>query len=221
FAEYDAIVIGYGAAGGGAAISAYDSGASVIILEKMSTPGGNSRVSGGGLIFPKDSRDSGRFSEYLRGVCLNTVEPELVDTFVRELMECPDWLREMGGELKAVSISEVFYSKFHPTKTFSGAPGAEGLELALKEVKQTNTCPEPNAGARLWGCLAREVERKGIKVMLSTPAKELVKNQKGEVVGVIAKSEGEDLLIKAKKGVLLALSNSLGLPKAVSLLVLQ
>ena len=201
--EADVIVVGYGSAGGAAAISASENGASVVVLEKMSIPGGNSRVSSGGLIFTKESKDRDRFSQYLKDVCLNTVEPELVDTFVSGLMEYPDWLREMGGELENFGIPEVSCSTFLPNKTFPGIPSAEGLELVLRWIKQTDTCPESTGGARLWGCLAREVERKGIKVMLSTPAKELVKNESGEVVGVIAESEGKSLLIKAKKGVVL------------------
>jgi succinate dehydrogenase/fumarate reductase flavoprotein subunit len=50
---YDVIVVGYGAAGAVSAITAYDNGASVIILEKMPNGGGNSRVSGGNIIIPK------------------------------------------------------------------------------------------------------------------------------------------------------------------------
>lgn len=122
FMEADAIVVGYGSAGGAAAIGAHENGASVIILEKMSIPGGNSRASAGGLSFPKDSKDSGRFGEYLKEVCFNTVEPELIDTFVRGLMEYPDWLREMGGELELFWVPEVSCSVFNPNKTFPGVP---------------------------------------------------------------------------------------------------
>jgi len=201
--ETDVIVVGYGSAGGAAAISASENGASVVILEKMSIPGGNSRVSSGGLSSLKDEKDAGKFAEYLKEVCFNTVEPEIVDTFIEGLVEYPSWLTKIGAEIGDFDIPEVSCSLFDPTLTFPGVPSAEGLELVMKWVKQTETCPEKTGGARLWGCMAREVERRGVKVMLSTPAKELVKNQRGEVVGVIAESEGEDLLVKAKKGVIL------------------
>ena len=46
---YDVIVIGYGFAGAVAAIEASDSGASVLLLEKMQDPGGISICAGGGL----------------------------------------------------------------------------------------------------------------------------------------------------------------------------
>ena len=43
----DVIVAGSGFAGLAAAIEAHDAGASVMILEKMDKPGGNSRINGG------------------------------------------------------------------------------------------------------------------------------------------------------------------------------
>ena len=51
-------------------------------------------------------------------------------------------------------------------------------------------------GNRLWMLLANNVERRGIRVMTSTRAKELVTNEKGEVVGVIAERNGETILLK-------------------------
>lgn len=47
--KYDVIVIGSGFAGLSAAIEAAEAGASVIILEKMKAPGGNSMISDGGM----------------------------------------------------------------------------------------------------------------------------------------------------------------------------
>jgi len=43
--EYDVVVVGWGAAGTAAAVTAHDEGAEVLILEKMSDGGGNTRVS--------------------------------------------------------------------------------------------------------------------------------------------------------------------------------
>jgi flavin-dependent dehydrogenase len=51
--EYDVIVVGWGAAGSAAAVTAHDQGAQVLILEKMPEGGGNTRVCGGNIIIPK------------------------------------------------------------------------------------------------------------------------------------------------------------------------
>ncbi len=50
--EANVVVVGYGGAGAAAAITAHDSGASVIILEKMPEGGGNTRLSVGNFQSP-------------------------------------------------------------------------------------------------------------------------------------------------------------------------
>lgn len=47
--DYDVIVVGAGFAGLSAAIEAHNAGASVILIEKMMAPGGNSTISDGGI----------------------------------------------------------------------------------------------------------------------------------------------------------------------------
>ena len=59
-------------------------------------------------------------------------------------------------------------------------------------------------GPDLWRLLTENVDRRGILVMTETRAEELVKNESGEVTGVIAVTRGEKVLYKAKKAVILA-----------------
>jgi succinate dehydrogenase/fumarate reductase flavoprotein subunit len=201
FMETDVVIIGYGGTGAAAAITAHDNGASVVILEKMPHPGGNTRVAAGMHPQPNDSK---RFADYLKVVNLNTAEPEVVDAFVKGLMELPDWYKGMGGELVDAVNLNVSYSFNVPHPTHPGVSYAKGLKIAERYIGQSKDCPEPTGGARMFGLLQRQVERRGIKVMLSTPVKELVKNQKGEIIGVIAESNGKNVFIKAKKGVVMA-----------------
>ena len=200
FMEVDVVVVGYGAAGGAAAISAHDNGASVIILEKMPTPGGNSRVSVANFSIPKNPR---KFADYLKQVSFDTVEDEIVDVFVEGVMENPDWIKRLGGELYQFLFPPASYSMLCPDITFPEIASAQSSNISVWQVKQSDIAPEPTGGARMWGLMAREIERKEIKVMNSTPAKELVKNQRGELVGVIAESEDKNIFIKARKGVIL------------------
>ena len=46
---FDVVIVGYGFAGGMAAIAAHDSGARVLLIEKNAEPGGISVCSAGGL----------------------------------------------------------------------------------------------------------------------------------------------------------------------------
>lgn len=59
------------------------------------------------------------------------------------------------------------------------------------------------ANERLWNFLSANLDRRGIEVVTNARVKELVKNKKGEVAGVIAEIEGKDVLIRSKKAVIL------------------
>lgn len=202
--ETDVVVVGYGGAGAASAITAHDTGASVVILEKMPTPGGNTCVAAGMHPIPRHSQDTKKWAEYLKISCFHTTEPEIVDVYVKGLMELPDWYKSIGGELVDAVNLNVSYSFNVPHPTHPGIPLAKGLELAERNIARTKDCPEPTGGARLFGLLRKQVERRDIKVMLSTGAKELVKNQKGEIAGIIAESDGKNVSIRAKRGVILA-----------------
>ena len=194
----DVIVVGFGAAGATSAISAQDNGADVLILEKMPRSGGNTIVSGGNMIIPREPK---KFAEYLKKVCFRTTESEIIDTFVQELMHNPDWLKKMGGELRKFVFPPATYSLNIPDVTFPGIPGAENVDLWC--IKESEVTSSPIGGARLFQLLSKEVEQSRIRVMTSTKAKELIQNENGEIVGVIAESKGKDIAVKAKKGVIM------------------
>lgn len=201
----DVIVVGYGAAGAAAALTAHDNGAETVILEKMPQPGGNSYVSSAMMIFPKNADDADKFANYLNEVNFGTTERELVDTFVNELLENPAWLESLGAELEIYEYEkdDPSLSYYIPNLTFPKLASASGLELVLKRLKQTETCPEPTNGHRVWKLLDRHIRSSGIKVMVSTPVKELVKNDRGEIIGVIANNEGKEIFIFARKAAIM------------------
>ena len=203
YTEADVVVVGYGCAGGAAAIDAHDNGANVIILEKSAVPTPNSRCSAGNQIYPKDPKEKEKFAAYLHAVSFGTVEREIVDVFVDGLLQNPDWYKQMGGELEIFLFPPASCSLYIPNKTYSGIPEAQGLQLELRCLKQTETCSEHAGGDRVWHLLDRQIKKRGIKVMTATPVKELVKNEKGEITGVIAAVEGKDVYIKAIKAVIM------------------
>jgi succinate dehydrogenase/fumarate reductase flavoprotein subunit len=65
----DVLVVGYGFAGGVAALVAADRGAQIMLIEKMPFPGGLSVTSGGGLAVAGDEE---KMFQYLRRTNLNT-----------------------------------------------------------------------------------------------------------------------------------------------------
>ncbi|MPY72552.1 MAG: FAD-binding protein, partial [Alphaproteobacteria bacterium] len=61
--SYDIVIVGYGYAGGIAAIEAHDAGARVLLIDKMANPGGISVCSYGAM---RSAHDAGQAFAYLK-----------------------------------------------------------------------------------------------------------------------------------------------------------
>ncbi len=177
----DVVIIGYGAAGGNAAIAAHDAGAKVLILEKMPAAGGNSRVCLGAMVIPNTVSEA---IDYYRSLSFGTVDEDMVQGFAEAIVGMPDLLNRFGATLKIRKIQPMFPAlQKYDIRAFRFKPTGEGGFQFLFEL----------------------VEKRGIKVMLKTPAKSLIQRpETGEIVGVKAENEGREIYIKAEKGVVLS-----------------
>jgi succinate dehydrogenase/fumarate reductase flavoprotein subunit len=197
--ETDVVVLGYGSAGAVAAITAHDKGSRVIILEKMPTGGGASFLSNGGILVPT----SMEFSKYLYSICEGTTEREFLDAFVEKAMKIEEYVRELGGVFERWVTQEVAVS-FPPLTRPSWPKVPHGKSMVRGHIKAYEPGLQkenPSLAERvreigraygpdLWRLLTENVERRKISVVLNTPAQELIKNERGEVVGVIAEQRG-------------------------------
>lgn len=193
--EYDVVVVGWGAAGTAAAVTAHDLGAKVLILEKMAQGGGNTRVCGGNIIIPKGKE----FLEYLDILSFKTTEREILQVFVEEAMKNGDWIRGMGGDVQVFRPLEVAYPSM---LAGAGFPHVRGAETVVKyNIK--GTLEEGKPSERLWKFLSGLISKRGIQVLTSSPAQELIRNDQGEIIGVKAEREGKVIWVKARKAVVL------------------
>lgn len=101
--EYDVVVLGSGAAGLTAALTAAAAGATVQVYEKAGTVGGTTAVSGGIAWIPAHNRCPDReltvedALQYLRAQSFGSMDDALVDTFVRTGPSMLDFVEDHSG----------------------------------------------------------------------------------------------------------------------------
>ena len=221
----DIVVVGYGAAGAASAITAAQNGASFLILEKNPANHhlNNTRMSGGNCHCPSKDGDKEALKQYciamFSGENIPTrLEGEqekwsegLADIWVKLCPENLDFMKSLDPKFRGSVLPG--YNK----ASFSNFPGAAKsgysafLSTYLRRAKDFNTTSyglpkeETSAGEAFWRCLEEGVKQQGKKISVSweTPAKELVRNDKGEVIGVIAEKGGKRVAVRAKKAVFL------------------
>ncbi|MBI4331046.1 MAG: FAD-binding protein [Chloroflexi bacterium] len=191
--ESDVVIVGYGGAGAVAAITAHDLGARVLILEKTSAGGGNTKLSGGTFLTPTGMGGV----PYIEKISYGTMERDIAAAFLETALKNESYMRSLGGEPEISPDFSVGYPSPSGKASFPHVPGAEFMsKRVLKRVKGTR-------GERLWEVLATNVERRGVPVLLDTPVRELLTNGAREVTGVVAERDGKKITVKARKAVVL------------------
>lgn len=175
------VVVGYGAAGGSAAIAAHDAGTKVIILEKMPMAGGNSAVCHGGMVIP----DSVPVAiEYYGRMSFGTVDEDTLQGFAESMVGVPNLLKKLGAHINIGKRPPAFPA------------------LLSSDIPAFRFAPTGKAGFQF---LSELVEKRGIKVMLKASVKNLIQiPETGEVAGVRAEGAGKEIYIKAERGVVLS-----------------
>ena len=198
--ETDVVVVGYGYAGGIASIEAADAGADVLLLEKMSNPGGISICSGGGLRTAANAESA--FS-YLKATCGGLTPDPVLKAMAQGMTEVPAYLEEMAKINKA-EIRTIPYIGNYPF------PGYEDLGFSLYRnipgFDPLTYYPHVRGlrgGARNFKVVEDNLAKRNIKVLLETPVKRLIRAPDGRVIGITALLRDRMLHIKARRGVIL------------------
>jgi 3-oxosteroid 1-dehydrogenase len=220
--EADVVIIGFGGAGACAAIEAHDAGASVLVLEKQAkaTHYSNTRMAGGIFHCPDPSGDRAALKEYAKAMFsgenlpwkLEGEQPEysdeLAEAWAQLSPENIDFLKRMDPEFKTVAMSGFSGAAF---PNFPGAQaskyrvfgstytGRSRLEVPTKDLPKS----EKMNGEAFFFALLNGVESRKIRVAYETPARRLVTNEAGEVIGVTAEQKGKTVAVKAKRSVVI------------------
>jgi len=138
--EYDVIVVGSGAAGMVAALTAAHQGLSVVVIEKAAHFGGSTARSGGGVWIPNneilkrdgvtDTADAAR--TYLHTIIGDVVAPERIDTY---LDRAPEMLSFVLQNTPLEMCWVPGYSDYYP-ETPGGRPGGRSIEPKPFDAKK-------------------------------------------------------------------------------------
>jgi fumarate reductase flavoprotein subunit len=184
----DVVVIGGGGAGLGAAVSAHQNGATVIVLEKMPRLGGNTILSGGALnaVDPgrqskqgiEDSVDKHFTQTYEGGDKL--ANEDLVRTLAENAYPAVEWLESLGMKFndEVFTVLGGLWPRAHKPSTPLGTGFIDTYQKYIDE-------------------------NDGIEIILDTEVTELITDS-GRVVGIKAKGLNNEVTINANNGVVIA-----------------
>lgn len=218
--DVDIVVVGLGAAGIAAAITAYDAGASVVVLEKTSKErsGGNSRVSGQVWFSPHDVE---RAKVYLRSLSAEYELPEpLVAAWAEGCAQNGAWIAQRAQEVRdRVPRDDGDPYAGHHTDVTQISHGAELRQIGWRDIPDEEfweldgtDCGtdyhyfgDSQGFSRLWLTLRTALEAREIPVVYEAPATSLIESAAGEIIGVRSDTaERGSRAFRARRGVVLA-----------------
>jgi len=199
--ETDVVVVGYGYAGAVAAIEAHDAGAEVLLIEKMSMPGGISICSGGGIRITRDVESA---FTYLKASCGGLTPDPVLRVFAEGMAEAEGYMADLAKICDA-RITHIDYPGNYPF------PGYRDLGFCMiGEISGFDPLAHyPHVrglrgGARHFKVMEDNIGRRGIRVMSGTPVERLISTPDGRIAGVLARRGSQLGAVKARRGVVLA-----------------
>lgn len=180
----DIVVIGSGAAGMAAALTAVEGGASVHVFEKASNMGGTSNYAQG--LFAVESRM--QKEAYVGLSCDEAFKmsmeyshwkanPRLVRAVIDKSASTIEWLQARGVELEGPTA--MFYDAPRTWHIIKGKPQAGGRGSVMIKI------------------LASRAKKMGAEVSLSTPITKIIR-EAGRITGITAEKKGETVCVDAK-----------------------
>lgn len=200
--EADVVVVGGGGTGIVAAVEAAENKASVIVLEKASSVGGNTLVStaliqAAGTSFQKELttyKDDtvAKHYEYWKAAAEGVADEALVKALADGCPACVDWL--VAHKIPYIAMY--------------GAAAIPDMDPSLRadRIHVPGGGPDGTSGGGKYHIetLYNAAVAAGVTFMVDTPVSQLIVDGAKGVVGVKATANGKSVFIKAKKAVILA-----------------
>ncbi|MDD3409856.1 MAG: FAD-dependent oxidoreductase [Eubacteriales bacterium] len=210
--DYDVVVVGSGLSGIAAALSAQEGGANVLLLEKLPYVGGISQTAAGGLVYPGEEGTAAEtFAERLlnRNVgnqqgWMNTPNAIVSSACVKALSEnaydALKWMESMDvGMMFMDGRPTTHYTLMNEDGSLTPTVAQLGCAIWTEQ-----SAAAPNVGGLVLTKLAKRFTDNGGAIHLETPAKSLITDESGAVVGVKAEGVNGKYTINAKAVILCA-----------------
>ncbi|MEG0477454.1 MAG: FAD-binding protein [Raoultibacter sp.] len=191
--EYDVVVIGAGAAGVPAALSAAEAGAKVALIQKEATAISQGNSGSGIDLAASDPADVASLTSLLIKDSQHRPNRALVETWAKNSGEAVKWVIAKAAEGGAQVIDQGNLQQV-------GLLKKNGYNLTFVT---SFFGPKPYTTGDGMRALATTAEKEGVEIFYSTPAEQLVKTGDA-VTGVIAKGKDGYIQFNAKKGVIVA-----------------
>ena len=183
--EADVVVLGCGGAGAVAAITGFDAGAKVVIVEK-GEGGGNTRLATMAFLCPTNTVSA---REHIKSLSFGMLDEGVIDVYVEWASKNVEYIKQLGGEVETCQ----------PGASFPTLPGSESMLRYRVKAKAEGEL----GGVSLWNLLAEHLRRRNIPLHRHTVAKKIIRLG-DEVMGVVTEKNGKSFTIRAKKGIVLA-----------------
>lgn len=204
-ATADVVVAGSGC-GLFAALIAANEGASVYVMEKSSTIGGTTRLSGSMCWVPNNVHmeaagvselSSEKIVGYLKAAdTFGDANPSLLEHYVEHAREAFSYMERDLGFPMDVRMSLPLRGDYY--RLDGALPQGRSLDFLGKEGKPTGNMTYDTL-------LLPKAEELGVEVKTNLAVSELILDDEGNVSGVVGKnSNGSETFVRAEKGVVLA-----------------
>ncbi|MGN6338878.1 FAD-binding protein [Mycobacterium sp.] len=214
--DVDVVVIGFGIAGGCAAVSAAAAGARVLVLERAAAAGGTTSLAGGhfylggGTAVQQATGQDDSVEEMYKYLVEVSREPELdkIRAYCDGSVEHFNWLEDLGFQ---------FERSYYPGKVVV-PPGTEGLSYTgnekvwpfcerAKPAPRGHSVPVPGelgGASMVVDLLLKRADALGVQIRYETQVTNLVTDDDGAVVGVAWKHFTETGALKANSVIIAA-----------------
>lgn len=215
--ECDVLIVGYGGAGAAAAIAAFEEGAEVLVIEKLSRGGGATRLASGGIAVPGGPE----FAEYLDKIWMGRTPRAVIDRYTVDACHLVEILAEMGVQTAGWSGNSQEVSVSYPPLTRPSWPKVPDGDMIRVHATAADEEPIDPAvwaamsnnervwhygrtyGLDLWTQLEAACDRRGIAVHFDTPAERILTDETGAAIGIEASRGHRKVRYHARRGVIL------------------